>query len=219
MNGIQTRAYIVAGLMFGVGVLGLLGKGQAAARKTETFLEGKAPVTVPGYQMVPGPEGGLRYTYKMDAGTYKTLKPYGIVARQYTDGGATFDAVLITSDSHESFHDPKICFSAQGWSFRELREETIEVPGIGTVPLTIAEMDGPRSRTVAAYTYRGPSGFVANPKRLQIDMFREVLAGRPAEDATFYRFMPVTPGVGVEGLRDFIKAYMVAARKSSGGFF
>lgn len=219
MNSIASRAYLVAGLMFVVGVFGLLNRGQAAAPKTEAYLEEKAPTMVEGYRMIPGDPGGMRYTYKMDEGTYKTLKPYGIVARQFTDGGMVFDAVLITSNSHESFHDPKICFSAQGWTFRDLKEETLDVPGIGTIPMTLATMDGPTSGTVAAYLYRGPNGFVASPKRLQLDMFRDVLAGRSAQDATFYRFMPATPGVGVDQLKKFIKAYMVAARASSGGYF
>ncbi|MGV3615889.1 MAG: exosortase-associated EpsI family protein [Fimbriimonas sp.] len=219
MKAIATRAYIVAGLMLGIGLFGLLGRGQAAVRKTEQYLEEKAPTTVKGYRMIPGQEGGLRYTYKMDEGTYKSLKPFGIVARQFTDGGAAYDAVLITSDSHESFHDPKICFSSQGWTFRELREETLDIPGLGPVPMTIAEMDGPRTRAVAAYLYRGPNGFVANPKRLQLDMFREVLLGRAPKDATFYRFMPASEGVGLEPLKAFIREYMIAARESSGGYF
>lgn len=219
MKTLAGRAYLVAGLMLVIGAVGLASRGQAATPKTEAFLEEKAPVVIEGYRMIPSDTGGMRYTYKMDEGTYKTLKPYGIVARQFTDGGTTFDAVLITSNSHESFHDPKICFSAQGWTFRELREETLEVPGIGPVPITLAVMDGPRTGTVAAYAYRGPNGFVANPKRLQLDMFREVLSGRAAQDATFYRFMPATDAVDVEQLKKFIKAYMVAARASSGGYF
>ena len=219
MSPIAIRTYTVAGLMLAIGVLGLLSTSRAGTGKTEAFLEEKAPVMMPGYQMVPGTEGGLRYTYKMDKGTYAALKPFGIVARQYSDGGAIFDAVLITSDSHESFHDPKICFSSQGWTFRDLREESVDVPGVGPIPMTFAEMDGPRSRTVAAYFYRGPKGFVSGSKRLQLDMFQEVMMGRPAQDATFYRFIPATDGIGVDRLKTFIKTYMLAAKKSSGGYF
>jgi len=219
MTGIQKRSFALAGLLLATGVFALMTTSQAAVRKTEVYLEEKAPASVKGYSMVPGQPGGMRYSYKMDKSTYDVLKPFGIVARQYTDGARLFDAVLITSDTHESFHDPKICFSSQGWTFGDARTEEVDVPGRGKIPFTVVQMIGPMGKAIAAYTYKGPNGFVAEPKRLQMDMFRETLFGRKPMDSTFYRFMPTTPGVGLDDLKNFIKAYMIAAHDSSGGYF
>lgn len=190
-----------------------------SAKKTEAFLEDKAPNMVPGYRMELAADGSNRYTYKMDKATYDTLHPFGIVARQFSNDKGVFDTVLITSDSHESFHDPKICFSAQGWTFGDMREETIDVPGRGPIPFTIVQMVGPRTTSIAAYCYKGPKGFVANPKRLQMDMFQEVLFGHKPMDSTFYRFMPITSGVDFDTLKEFIRTYMSVAPKESDGYF
>jgi hypothetical protein len=220
MNSLERRTFCVAGLLVVAGALSLGNVGHAtSARKSETFMEERAPHEVPGYLMVPGPEGGMRYTYKMDKGTYETLKPFGIVARQFQTSSAIFDTVLVSSDSHESFHDPKICFSAQGYTLGDQHVETLDVPGRGAIPFTVVEMEGPKSKSVAMYTYHGPSGFVATSKQLQLQMFKEVVMGRAPMDSTFYRFMPVTDGVGLDQLKDFVKTYMSVAAKQSGGFF
>ncbi len=219
MERLKQNAFILAALLIGTGVFAMAKTTQAGPpRITEKIMEERAPLSVPGYQMIPGPDG-LAYSYKMDKATYDTLKPYGIVARNYTDGAKTFDAVLISSDNHESFHDPKICFSGQGYSFNHAKEQTLDLPDGRQIPMTVVEMAGPMGATVAAYFYKGPSGFTSRPQALQLDMFREVLFGRKATDSTFYRFMPSTPGVTLEQLKGFIKTYMVAAAEQSGGFF
>jgi len=202
------------------GALCLLGNGRAATVKKldESGMQRLAPQSVPGYRMIPGPEG-LAYTYRMPQSTYDALKPFGIVARQFTNGNQTFDVVLVTSDSHESFHDPKICFSAQGWNFKSLSDDTVAVPGRGTIPMTVADMTGDHQEALAAYFYRGPAGFVSNPKVLQLDMFKEVLFGRKSIDSTFYRFMPSSANVSLDQLKSFIAAYMVSAERQSGGFY
>lgn len=215
----KKRAYFLAGLLVLAGAASLVRTSQATGPTvTEKTMEEKAPVSVPGYQILPGPEG-VAYSYKMPESTYDTLKPFGIVARTYTDGTKNFDAVLITSDSHESFHDPKICFSGQGWTFETSREEKLALPDGRTIPMTVVEMHGPVTDTTAIYFYKGPNGFVSEPKRLQMDMFNEVLFGRKQTISTFYRFLPSTPGVPLEQLREFVKTYMVSAAEESGGFF
>jgi hypothetical protein len=219
MERLTARAYALSAFLIMIGGASLLyARGGTEARIDEQWMEERAPSQIPGYKLVPGPEG-MAYTYKMDEDTYDILRPHGIVARQYTDGEHSFDAVLITSDSHESFHDPKICFSGQGWQFNSTRRETIEIPDGRVIPITIVEMTGPTEDAVAAYFYHGPRGYVSDPKRLQLDMFREVLFGRAPVDSTFYRFMPVGQGTGLEQLRGFIKTYMVAAAAESDGFF
>ena len=219
MERLTRYAYVLAALLAGTGAYALAQSNQSGGPKvTEKIMEERAPLDVPGYQLIPGPEG-LAYTYKMDKRTYETLKPFGIVARNYTDGAKTYDAVLISSDSHESFHDPKICFSGQGYSFAHANEQVLDLPDGRKIPMTVVEMNGPTGPTVAAYFYKGPSGFMSRPQRLQLDMFKEVLFGRKPTDSTFYRFMPSTPGVTLEQLKGFIKTYMVAAAQQSGGFF
>jgi hypothetical protein len=219
MERLRLRAFLLSGFLIIVGALSLIRPGQAAGvALTEAEMEARAPTSVPGYQLIPGPQG-LAYTYRMDEQTYEVLQPFGIVARQYTDGQHTFDVVLITSNSHESFHDPKICFSGQGWIFTSTRRETLEIPDGRTIPATVVEMSGPLEDALAIYFYKGPKGFVADPKRLQLDMFNEVLFGRNPADSTFYRFMPSTQGPDLEQLKGFIRTYMVAAAEESGGLF
>lgn len=219
MQHVQRRAYIVAAVLAAVGVFSVSTLSHAATvRKDESFMESRAPGVLPGYQVVPGPQG-VKYTYKMDEGTYNALKPFGIVAKQFTNGTNLYDVVLISSDSHESFHDPKICFSAQGWTFDDMHEETLDVPGRGKIPFTIVSMSGPQNKSFAAYCYRGPSGFVANPKRLQLQMFSEVLFGQKPMDSTFYRFMPASQNTSLEELREFVKLYMSTAPQESGNYY
>jgi hypothetical protein len=219
MERLKQNAYILSAILIGTGAFALARTTQAGPpRVTEKVMEERAPASVPGYQLIPGPEG-LAYSYKMDKVTYETLKPYGIVARNYTDGTRTFDAVLISSDSHESFHDPKICFSGQGYSFTHAKEQKLDLPDGRTIPMTVVEMNSTTGSTIAAYFYKGPNGFTSRPQSLQLDMFKEVLFGRKPTDSTFYRFMPSTPGVTLEQLKGFIKTYMVAAAQQSGGFF
>jgi hypothetical protein len=220
MERLRKRAFMLSAFLIIVGGIALTKSGQAAeSQLTERVMEEKAPLEVPGYDVIPGPQG-LAYTYRMDDTTYAVLRPFGIVARQYTDGHHTYDAVLITSNSHESFHDPKICFSGQGWTFKSTSRESIEIPDGRIIPATVVEMSGPLSDTATAiYFYKGPKGFVADPKRLQLDMFNEVLFGRNPADSTFYRFMPASQGTSREQLKEFIKTYMVSAAEQSGGLF
>jgi len=220
MEGIQVRAYLLAAVIGAVGIAAaVFGRTATSKRTDETFMEERAPRIIPGYRMNPAVDGSVRHTYKMDDGTYKALHPFGIVACQFANAVNTFDAVLISSDSHESFHDPQLCFSAQDWTLGDARIENIDIPGRGVIPFTVVQMKGPRTSSIAAYCYKGPRGFVANPRRLQLDMFAEVLVGRKPMDSTFYRFMPVNSGVDFEQLKEFIKAYMSVASEESGGYF
>jgi hypothetical protein len=219
MEGLKQRSFILAGVLLAAGVFALMRTSQASESKlSEAQMQELAPTAVPGYQVVPGPEG-IAYSYKMEKSTYETLKPFGIVARQYTGETGPWDVVLISSDSHESFHDPKICFSGQGWTFDASREETLELPDKRQIPMTVVEMTGPVAKSLAVYFYKGPKGFVANPKRLQMDMFSEVLVGKKPVISTFYRFMPSSPGADLVQMKEFIKSYMTAAQEQSGGVF
>jgi hypothetical protein len=220
MNALKGRTYgLAAFLALAGGAAFLFGGNASASRKDEKFMEARAPGIIPGYRMELGPNGNTSCTYKMDEGTYKALHPFGIVARQFSNAVNTFDVVLISSDSHESFHDPKICFSAQGWTLGDEKEVDIDVPGRGKIPFTVVQMAGPKSTSVAAYCYRGPRGFVPSSKRLQLDMFAEVLTGNKPMDSTFYRFMPASAGAGLPELEEFIKTYMATAPGESGGYY
>jgi hypothetical protein len=215
----QIAAYVLATALVGAGAFAVAqSTSSPKKRMDEKAMQEKAPKSIPGHQMIPGPEG-LAYSYKMPDSTYHTLKPYGIVAQTFTDGNVMYDVVLISSDNHESFHDPKICFSGQGWTFNSTREESIKLADGRMIPATIVEMQGPTGESSAVYFYKGPSGFRSKPQALQLDMFKEVLFGRKPTDSTFYRFMPSGPGVTLEQLKGFIKTYMVSAASESGGFF
>jgi hypothetical protein len=222
MEGLRKRALLLGIGMLAVGLVAAARPDSNPDRKTEEYLEQKAPVTIPGFTMMLNQYGGTAYTYRMDDMTYEILNPYGIVARKYTNGRDVYDVVLISSDSHESFHDPRICFSAQGWVFTTSRTIELDVPGRGTIPMTLVEMDN-QMRGVrgakAVYFYRGPSGFLATPRRLQWSMFGQQLRGQQMVDCTFYRFMPDYQGASLDDLLEFIKTYMAAADEASGGYF
>ena len=153
MERLTRYAYVLAALLAGTGAYALAQSNQSGGPKvTEKIMEERAPLDVPGYQLIPGPEG-LAYTYKMDKRTYETLKPFGIVARNYTDGAKTYDAVLISSDSHESFHDPKICFSGQGYSFTHANEQVLDLPDGRSIPMTVVEMNGRKPTDSTFYRF------------------------------------------------------------------
>ena len=120
-------------------------------------------------------------SYRMNDITYKMLAPFGIVARQYTTrDGKVFDVVLIASESRASFHDPRICFSGSGWTIADQRTAEVQTRTRGTVPVMIVTMENGQKRDqMAAFFYRGPSGFQASTRGLKWDMFVKRLFNNP----------------------------------------
>ena len=140
--------------------------------KAETWLEQQAPDLVDGYSFLRG-NGLNEQTYKMDKETYRVLEPYGIVSRVYQKQGKNVDVVLIASNNKVSFHDPRICFSAQGWTLEDPRVVSVETTSRGAIPVSFTKLVGreyQQGKRLAAFFYKGPDGFHANTSRLQLSL-------------------------------------------------
>lgn len=219
MEGLKKRIYFVALALILVGAFNTYaGISSAGEPKTEAWMEERAPDVVMNMGYAPSAENPEQ-SYRMDESTYKTLTPFGIVARSYSGKAGEYDAVLIASRSRSSFHDPRVCFTAQRWKILEEKPITIETKTRGIVPATLVIMEGPRTRQIAAYFYRGPTGFKGSTVQLKFDMFWQRLLGRSDVDGVFYRFIPGNTDCTEEELKQFIAEYLEEAKKSSGGYF
>lgn len=220
MEGLKLRIYIVSAVLVLAGALNIysvkLGHGPA---KSEQWMEQRAPDQVAGVGFVPGRDNPEQ-SYRMDDESYEMLSPYGMVARVYSGKLGAFDTVLIASRSRSSFHDPRVCFSGQGWSLTGEDLLTIDTKTRGKIQVTLTTLTSIRVKSQhAIYFYRGPSGFHATTLGLKWDMFMQRLLGKQDVDGVFYRFIPLDPECSVEELTDFVARYMEAAKESSGGYF
>lgn len=179
--------------------------------KSEAWLKEKAPATIGSYR--------LDEEYQMDPATYKELKPYGIVARKYSNGDKNYDVVIVAGNKKESFHDPRVCFTSQGWDIASQRE-VIVATNQGPLPMTIARMNHPNAgQRFAAFLYKGPGGFYASPQKLSMQWLLAQLQGETGTEAVFYRFIPDFENATEADLQAFVVKFLVAAKQSSDGFF
>lgn len=217
MERLKLHAFLLAGILVVAGtVIQLLPKVQNVQR-TEEWMISQLPDEVDGLRYVPGSDTpGM--TYRMHQSTYDVLRPYGIVSRVYGDTRRGFDVVIISSNIRGSFHDPQVCFTAQGWRFEDQRTITIPTHR-GPIQASYVNMTyrGGR-RSSAIYFYRGER-FYANPNGLTIEMVRRQLLGSTQVEGTMYRFIAIHPDVTLEDYLEFIKAYLKAADESSGGYY
>lgn len=225
MEGLKIRAVIACTALVIAGVFVTFVHRMAVDPKTEDWMIENSPMEISGFTMQSGSDSPL-YSYKMGESTYNVLEPYGIVARIYEDNVSSqqFDVVLIASRSKESFHDPRVCFSAQGYSISNQWKDKVETKTRGSVPLTIAIMDTPdRKDQIAAYLYKGPDGFYANTQRLKMAMLIEQLKGGSNLDGVFYRIIPLTNQTDqiqqINDLKKFVAQYLDRANEASQGFF
>lgn len=220
MEELRKRSFILGGLLVLIGAFFILSPKQSYADKTELWMEQKAPRIVGDYVMEPNNiNPSLGYTYKMDDSTYETLKPYGIVARRYTGKGKNFDVILIASRSKDSFHDPTVCFTAQGWTFDQQQEIQIDTDR-GKIPATFVEMRSKTSgKAIALFFYRGPHDYYPSTDTIRRGLFFEQLKGSKDVDGVFYRFIPNHQNATKEELLDFVRQYLIEAKKTSGGYF
>lgn len=218
MEGLKKRSLFLAAvfIVFG-GWIVFTPRTLASSPVNEDWMADKAPEKVGAFRSVSGPQGPA-YTYKMDETTYNELKPLGILARRYNDGTNEFDVVLIASNRKDSFHDPRVCFTAQQWEIQYEEQRKIETSR-GKIPITLAHMThSGKEVTKAAFFYRSPDGFFSTPQDLSIGFLKRVLVGKSDFEGVFYRFMPMGNSTEEEFL-DFIRSYLEAAAKTSGGYF
>ncbi len=145
MEGLRKRAILLAGVfvVVGIGFQALSARAERITR-TESWMIKVAPKELPGYTMVPSRDPkNPEVTYTSDPIVYQTLVPYGIVAREFREKGGPkhFDVNVIASSTKDSFHDPRVCFTAQGWNLDKQSEAIVKTSTRGDVPVTLAEMN------------------------------------------------------------------------------
>jgi hypothetical protein len=207
---------LVIGSLIGAAVVTNAIPRAEAVRRTESELEKMVPPTFGNYKFAASPENPLQ-TYKMDKVTYDTLKPYGIVARVYSNGPRQFDAVVINSDNSDSFHDPRVCFQTQGQELLNQRVKGVDTKTLGRVPVTFIETSYNGRVRLAAYTYKGPDGYKAAPLQLIFDLFKSELSTAKVQNGTFYRFIALNENESEEALSEFIGEFLDAANTYSKG--
>jgi hypothetical protein len=159
-------------------------------------------------------------SYKMDDRSYELLQPFGIVPRRYSDGDKTFEVLLISSNTKESFHDQDVCFPGQGMTPIGDKVHRIEMEGRGVVPVVVSKYKKGENTIISAYIYRGPGGYHESPQGLAWAMLMNALTfARESNNSNFYRFMPLFPDATDEETLDFITKYMAEAAKTSNGFY
>jgi hypothetical protein len=218
MEGLILRGYALGAALVAIGGYFVVSNNVVRTPKTETWLEQKAPTTVAGTlfdQSLQNPN----QTYKMDKVVYDTLHPFGIVCRVYNVAGEPFDTVLIASASKDSFHDPRDCFSAQGYEISGEETVAINTASRGVIHATYAQLKGPNGNSDAVFFYKGPEGFIPTTLDLKVSIFKHELATGTNTDGVFYRFITPSEPDAKDKLIKFVSQYVDAANQSSGGYF
>lgn len=209
-------------MIIGVGVLfAALGIGFASVSdrsitRTEAWMEENTAQVFGNYRMLPG-DDGPNVTYRMLESTYTELKPYGIVCRVMTSGQEVYDTVVIMSSKKESFHDPRVCFTAQGWALLDQKVAMVKTKAHGDVPITLTTMSGDRGKSFAAFFYRGPEGFAADTNGVKWQMLRYQMKNFRDGEGVFYRVIPTHPVATEEQLIKFIGEWLDAQHEASKG--
>jgi len=219
MERLTLRAYVLAAILVAGGAWARLAPGSSRPSKTENWMESSSLERFGGYHMVPGDSPDPLVSYKMDSETYKALEAYGIVARNLSDGDKSFDVVLIASQAKASFHDPRVCFTAQGWQFQREEAVMVSTKRRGLVPVTVAQIKSDVGERWAAFCYRGPGGFASSTNVLKYQMFVYSLLNSKSSDGIFYRFIAQSDRITRQQLIDFIGQYLDASASFSGGYF
>ncbi len=209
--------WILAGLMTTIGAAYNFAPRPPERVMTEAQVIEMLPMKVGKFSPMLKP--GENVSYKMDQSSYDILKPWGICARVFVHGPESYDVVAIASNSKESFHDPQICFKAQGWSLTNQRDDIIKTKSHGNVPVTLVDMEQRGDKRVAMYFFRLSRGYYGNMSLVKKDMLTYLFThwGQKDEGA-FIRLIP-TGTVDIEKMKKFAASWVDAANESSKGYY
>lgn len=209
--------WIIAGMMTSLGLAYNFAPRPPEKTMTEAEVIKMSPMKVGRFQPMLKP--GEEVSYRMDEGSYKILKPWGICARVFTDGNESYDVVAIVSNSKESFHDPQICFTAQGWRLSNQRADVIHTATRGDIPVTLVDMEQNGDQRVAMYFFKLTKGYYGNMSLVKKDMLVHLFTHWGQKDeGSFIRLIP-TGVVDVEKMKKFAASWVDAAGKSSNGYY
>lgn len=216
----RKRAFVAAGLLLAVGASLALAPKPSLVKRSEEDVAKALPMEFAGFRMAPASDASAPYcTYKMDKATYDILRPWGIVPRVFQKEGESYDVVVIGSNTKDSFHDPGVCFSAQGWNLSNAREEMLSTKTYGNVPVTLVDMDREGQKTIAMYFYRLREGYVASNTGVKKQMLMYKLKNLGKDDeGGFIRIIP-SGGANLQKLKTFAAQWVDAAAKSSNRYY
>ncbi len=217
MEGLKKRAYALGAIFALAGGFYQVSGAAKGPERTEPWMQKTAITRFGKYKTESNLPGDV--TYKMDKTTYDALQPFGIVARIMDDGRKGFDVTLIASANKNSFHDPRVCFAAQGWELSQEQPVKIETQTRGIVTATVTQLKGKDGVKWGAFFYRGPEGFSPTTLGLKWQMFkRQMFHGENAE-GVFYRFIPSQSDTTKEELAAFVRDYLDASNGPTKGYF
>lgn len=218
MEGLKKRIGALAIIMGAFGIAQLATPKASLKARTESWMEDTSLTEFNGWHMVQSQENP-KQTYRMNQATYDTLKPFGIVSRVFEKGNRSFDVVLIASNRRESFHDPRICFTGQGYVIQ--KEGVLDIPTKtrGVAKATSVEMNGPDGPSKALYFYRGPDGFAPTTRDLKVGMVMNLIRGNTDVDGVFYRIIPRDKNESLDDVVAFAGEYLDASGPFSKGYF
>lgn len=158
-------------------------------------------------------------TYKMDQVNYDILQPWGIVPRVFDNGPERYEVVVIASRKKESFHDPQVCLTAQGWTLSNQRVDSMETKTRGQVPITLFDMERNGEKRTAMYFLKTTQGYYADMAKVKWDMFRFKIThfGKDDEGA-FIRILPMGE-LNVDKMKKFAAEWVDEATKTSENYY
>lgn len=220
LERLRLRAFVLGGVLLISGVVvHFMPTVAASGDKTEAWMENNLPTSVGNYRMLSSTLNP-KQSYRMDDSTYEVLKPYGIVSRIFSSLGRRYDAVVIASRSKESFHDPRVCFTAQGFAIESEQVESVQTKTKGRIPVTVANLNNQRSgKRLAIFFYKGPDGYHASTLGFKFGLFKAQMLGGSNLDGVFYRFIALSDNISREQLFEFVANFMDEAGKVSKGYF
>ena len=223
MESIRKRVVTLGIIFLALGAT-FMATSQTKHLRTEKWMLDHTPKEFAGYRMVvTDPEKNLNgeVSYVMDEYTYKELHPYGIVARVFVRQQGmrkeSFDAVIIMSNQKDSFHDPRVCFSAQGWTIASEQVESVNTKAYGEVKYSLVTMINGGRKAFAAYFYRGPEGYCATTNQVKMQMLKHQMFKLQDAEGAFYRIIPLQDNAKPEDLKVFIDEFLTATKESSKG--
>lgn len=218
MNRLTQRAYLLAAVLAAAGGLYQISGAAKGPQRTEAWMQQTALTGFGKYKTMVDASLPGKVSYEMDKGTYNELKPFGIVARILSDGERGYDVTLIASSDKASFHDPRTCFTAQGWELSGEEIVAVDTKTRGPVEITFTHLKKDGGDKVGAFFYRGPDGFTATTLGLKKQMLWSQFKGVKAE-SVFYRFIPQEASTTKEQLLAFVRDYLDASNAPTHGYF
>ena len=217
MEELRKRAFGIGGVFIIAGLAFQFAHGGVAEVRTEQWMEQRTPVEVGRYKMVASNDNPMQ-SYRQSPMVYEELQPYGIVARVFTQGDKLVDVLVIASNNKASFHDPRVCFTAQSFVLLSQRVVVVPTRTRGDIEVTETKLKGPQGETTALFLYRGPGGFHATTSSLAWAMFKYQFTTWDEAEGAFYRFIP-GERTSTEDLYKFAGEFLDDAGRMSSGFF